>query len=416
MELETRDDGQSGQDGKNRAMSEFEEYLRAKEPGKREKAGLWGAAIGLQKVDGLETSAYLAETARRNIEGEISMAEAGRLIGAYYRVKEVREEAAKTRTDEADIVAQRIAEILAEPTFVFSPEELTSIHRRLFEGIYEFAGKLRDYNITKREWVLKGDTVQYAGCYRLAETLAFDFAEEKKFSYAGMDMGGVVRHVAKFVSGIWQIHAFGEGNTRTVSVFAIKYLRSLGFEVDNRVFAENAWYFRNALVRANYNDLPGGIRETTEFLELFLRNLLFGEQNVLKSRFLLIGGWPGGEAGESGEGSPEGKKGPPASNGETPASNGGTPASKGRDPASGGVGTLRLLPPVKRLLVALSGEMSRAALMKSLGLKDRDSFADYYLGPALKLGLVEMTQPGSPRSPTQKYRLTAQGLAVCQLG
>ena len=397
-------------------MNEFEEYLKAKEPGKREKAGLWGAAIGLQKVDGLETSAYLAETARRNIEGEISMEEAGRLIGAYYRVKEVREEAAKTRTDEADIVAQRIAEILAEPTFVFSPEELASIHRRLFTGIYKFAGKLRDYNITKKEWVLKGNTVQYAGCYRLAETLAFDFGEEKEFSYAGLDMGGVVRHVAKFVSGVWQIHAFGEGNTRTVSVFAIKYLRTLGFEVDNRVFAENAWYFRNALVRANYNDLPGGIRETTEYLELFLRNLLFGEKNVLKSRFLLIGGWPGGEEGKGGDKEVLGERENPTSSGADPTSNKTeNPTSKDMTPTSGKAGTLRLLPPVKKVLVALSGEMSRAMLMKALGLKDRVSFLDNYLGPALKLGLVEMTQPGSPRSPTQKYRLTVQGIAARKL-
>lgn len=370
----------------------------------------------MQKVDGLETSAYLAETARRNIEGEISMAEAGQLIGAYYRVKEVREEAAKTRTDEADIVAQRIAEILAEPTFVFSPEELASIHRRLFTGIYKFAGKLRDYNITKKEWVLKGDTVQYAGCYRLAETLAFDFGEEKKFSYAGLDMGGVVRHVAKFVSGIWQIHAFGEGNTRTVSVFAIKYLRTLGFEVDNQVFAENAWYFRNALVRANYNDLPRGIRETTEYLELFLRNLLFGEKNVLKSRFLLIGGWPGGEGGKGGDREVLGERENPTSRDVDPTSSEAeNPTSKDMAPTSGGAGTLRLLPPVKKVLAALSGEMSRAVLMKALGLKDRVSFLDNYLGPALKLGLVEMTQPGSPRSPTQKYRLTVHGIAARKL-
>ena len=245
----------------------------------------------------------------------------------------------------------------------------------------------------------------------MAETLAFDFGEEKKFSYAGLDMGGVVRHVAKFVSGIWQIHAFGEGNTRTVSVFAIKYLRTLGFEVDNGVFAENAWYFRNALVRANYNDLPKGIRETTEFLELFLRNLLFGEQNVLKSRFLLIGGWPSGEDGTGGGGVVE-RNNPTSSDADPTSSGADNPTSKSNNPASGGVGTLRLLPPVKKVLAALSGEMSRAALMKALGLKDRVSFLDNYLGPALKLGLVEMTQPGSPRSPTQKYRLTAQGIAI----
>ena len=201
-----------------------------------------------------------------------------------------------------------------------------------------------------------------------------------------------------------------------MSVFAIKYLRTLGFEVDNRVFAENAWYFRNALVRANYNDLPGGIRETTEYLELFLRNLLFGEKNVLKSRFLLIGGWPGGEEGKGGDKEVLGERENPTSSGADPTSNKTeNPTSKDMTPTSGKAGTLRLLPPVKKVLVALSGEMSRAMLMKALGLKDRVSFLDNYLGPALKLGLVEMTQPGSPRSPTQKYRLTVQGIAARKL-
>ena len=179
---------------------DLSEYLRAKDPGKAELAGLWRAAIGLQKVDGLTPSAYLVETARRNIEGEITIAEAGKIIGEYYKSKTVRAEAAKTRTDEADIVSQRITGILAEPTFSFSPEQLVSIHRRLFDGIYKHAGTIRDYNITKNEWVLNGDTVQYASCFRLVETMAFDFSEEKKFSYASVSMDEVVRHFSLFES------------------------------------------------------------------------------------------------------------------------------------------------------------------------------------------------------------------------
>ena len=371
-------------------MGEFEEYLRSKEPGRAERAYLWRTAIGLQKVDGLTPSAYLVETARRNIEGEITIEESGRLIDEYYKVKKVRVEAAKTRTDEADIVSQHIAEILGEPTFTFSPEQLISIHGRLFSGIYKHAGKIRDYNITKNEWVLRGDTVQYASCFRLVETLAFDFGEEKKFSYASVGMDESIRHLAKFISGIWQIHPFGEGNTRTTAIFTIKYLRSLGFDVNNEVFADNAYYFRNALVRANYTNIPKGIEETTEYLERFFRNLLLGEENKLQSRFLLLGGWNGGA--ESAEKTPTSSKG-------TPTSSKGTPTSSG----------LRLSNAVKKLLAVMDGEMTRAAVMKAVGVKDRKSFLEYYLAPALKLGLVEMTQPNSPRSPTQKYRLTAKG-------
>ena len=372
---------------------DLSEYLRAKDPGKAELAGIWRAAIGLQKVDGLTPSAYLIETARRNIEGEITIAEAGKIIGEYYKSKAVRAEAAKTRTDEADIVSQRMTEILAEPTFSFSPEQLVSIHRRLFEGIYKHAGRIRDYNITKNEWVLKGDTVKYASYFRLVETIAFDFAEEKKFSYASISMDEVIRHFSKFIAGIWQIHPFGEGNTRTTSVFAIKYLRTLGFDVDNDLFYDNSYYFRNALVRANYSNIPKGIEETTEYLERFFRNALMGEGNKLQSRYLLVGGWQEDSTHASSEGSPTSKTPP------TPTSNGIAPASR----------TITLSRAVRRLVDILEGEMSRAKIMKAIGIKDRVTFADYYLAPALKLGLVEMTQPNSPRSPTQKYRLTAKG-------
>ena len=365
------------------------EYLRAKEPGKVELAGLWRTAIGLQKVDGLTPSQYLIDTARRNIEGEITIAEAGKIIGAYYKSKSVREEAAKTRTDEADIVSQRIAGILSEPTFSFSPAELLSIHRRLFEGIYKHAGTIRDYNITKNEWVLRGDTVQYASFFRLVETMSYDFSEEKKFSYANVSMDEVIRHFSRFIAGIWQIHPFGEGNTRTVSVFAMKYLRTLGFDVNNEVFADNAYYFRNALVRANYTNIPKGIEETVEFLERFFRNALLGEKNKLQSRYLLVGGWQ--------------KESTPTSKGNTPTSNVDAPTSNATDRV------IALSRTVQRLVEVLDGEMSRTAIMKAIGIKDRVTFTDYYLAPALKLGLVEMTQPDSPRSPTQKYRLTEKG-------
>ena len=388
----TRTDGAE----RNLGQDDLSEYLRAKEPGRAELAGIWRAAIGLQKVDGLTPSAYLVETARRNIEGEITIAEAGKIIGEYYKSKAVRAEAAKTRTDEADIVSQRITEILAEPTFSFSPEQLVSIHRRLFDGIFKHAGTIRDYNITKNECVLKGDTVQYASCFRLVETMAFDFSEEKKFSYAAVSMDEVIRHFSKFIAGIWQIHPFGEGNTRTTSTFAMKYLRTLGFDVDNDIFYDNSYYFRNALVRANYSNIPKGIEETTEYLERFFRNALMGEENKLQSRFLLVGGWKG-------DSTPTSKSGTPTSKPTAPTSNAAkSPASK----------TLALSRAVRLLLDVLDGEMSRAKAMKAIGIKDRVTFTDYYLSPALKLGLVEMTQPNSPRSPTQKYRLTPKGLAA----
>lgn len=263
----------------------FEEYLRESEPEQRDKGYAWHTAIGLQAVDGLEASEYLLKTARRNIEGEISIEQAGKLIDRYYE-----ENPKEDRTEEADKVSARIALILSEKAFVFSPTYYMAIHKRLFEGIYFRAGKFRDYNITKKEWILDGDTVLYGGASELKATLEYDFELEQAFSYKGLSMPQIVEHLAAFVSRLWQIHIFAEGNTRTTAVFFIKYLRSLGFDVTNDIFAENAWYFRNALVRANYNNLKIGVHETREYLELFLRNLLLNEKNELRNRYMHISG------------------------------------------------------------------------------------------------------------------------------
>ncbi len=266
----------------------FEEYLKDSEPDKISKGYVWSTAVGLQAVDGLKPSKYLIDTAISNIEGEITLKEAQELIDSYY--EERPELVSDDRTEEADKVSARIADILSETAFSFSPNEYISIHRKLFCGIYKNAGKIREYNITKMEWVLDGDTVLYGTASELRDTLEYDISQEKAFSYKGLSMDEIIHHLAVFVSRLWQIHIFSEGNTRTTAVFFIKYLRSLGFSVTNDIFAENAWYFRNALVRANYNNLPKGIHETTEYLELFLRNLLLEENNELQNRNLHISG------------------------------------------------------------------------------------------------------------------------------
>ncbi len=265
----------------------FKEYLKEAEPDKAGKSYAWSTAIGLQAVDGLKPSQYLIDTAIQNIEGEITLKEAQNRIDSYYREKPVSDAA---RTEEADKVSARIAEILSETAFSFSPNEYTAIHRRLFHGIFTHAGTIRDYNITKKEWVLDGATVVYGSASELRATLEYDFFQEKNFCYKGLSMDEIIHHLAIFVSRLWQIHIFGEGNTRTTAVFFIKYLRTLGFSATNDIFAENAWYFKNALVRANYTNLQKGIHETTEYLELFLRNLLLNEKNELHSRALHISG------------------------------------------------------------------------------------------------------------------------------
>ncbi len=266
----------------------FENYSIETEPEKAKKSYAWNTAIGLQAVDGLKVSDYLVETATKNIEGEITLEQARSMIDSYYAEKSQRAIDDNDRTEEADKVSSRISELISEPAFSLSVNEYVSIHRKLFYGIYDHAGKVRDYNITKKEWVLDGATVIYGTASELESTLEYDISKEKAFSYKGLLPEEMINHLAIFISNLWQIHAFAEGNTRTTAVFLIKYLQVLGYDVTNDLFKENSWYFRNALVRANYTNLQKNIHETTKYLELFLKNLLFNEQNELNNRDLHI--------------------------------------------------------------------------------------------------------------------------------
>ena len=266
---------------------ELEEYIKQGEPGKTEKSDAWRTAIGLQAVDGLKTSDYLLDTAKEHIEGNISIDEAQKRIQSYYEQHTERTKI-EDETKEADIVSTRIAKLLGEKSFQFSPAEWMSIHRRLFEGVFKHAGQVRTYNITKKEWVLNGDTVIYADFNSIRDTLDYDFATEKQFSYERLSVEASVRHLAKFASDIWQIHPFCEGNTRATAVFMIKYMKTFGFRVNNDAFQKNSWYFRNALVRANYTNLQKGIHSTTKFLEMFFGNLLLDTNHELKNRYMHV--------------------------------------------------------------------------------------------------------------------------------
>ncbi len=240
--------------------------------------------IGLQDVDGLKNSSYFLSQADKYINGEISLDELDKIINSYYENKPGED----ARTEEADIVSNRIAQIISNDSFTFTVGQLVSIHKRLFDGVYNHAGKLRDFNFIKKEWVLDGRSVIYGDYHELQSTLEYDFESERKFKYVGLSKDEIIEHLATFVSNLWQIHAFQEGNTRTTAVFFIKYLRSLGFDVTNDVFAKNAWYFRNALVRANFRFIGKGINDDKSYLILFLRNLLLKEHNVLRNRDLRI--------------------------------------------------------------------------------------------------------------------------------
>lgn len=268
-------------------MINFDEYIQQGEPGRKEKAQAWQTAIGLQDVDGLKVSSYLIESARKHIEGEMSIDEVRRDLKEYYETKSTHDDQSAEQ-EEADCVSSNIVKLLNEKTFSFSLAGLMAIHRRVFEGVFKFAGQLRTVNITKKEWVLEGDTVRYVSADEIRQTIEYDMSQEKQVDYTQLSMEAAILQLAKFTSGIWQIHPFREGNTRTTAVFVIKYLRSMGFNVTNDLFAEKSWYFRNALVRANYQNIPKGIAYDNSFLVLFFRNLILGKQNELHNRDMHI--------------------------------------------------------------------------------------------------------------------------------
>lgn len=244
-----------------------------------------GTGIGLQDVDHLKNSSYFKQESERYINGEISLDELDGIITSYYKRKQDVEE----RSEEADKIAIRIGKLISDDSFSFSVGQYISIHQFLFKGIIKSAGKLRTYNFSKAEWILDGASVTYGDFRELDATLQYDFDAEKRFDYSNLSMDEIINHLSIFIANLWQIHAFEEGNTRTTAVFVIKYLRSLGFNISNDAFAKNAWYFRNALVRANYTNLSKGITEDRLFLTRFLRNLLLNENKELKNRDLHIG-------------------------------------------------------------------------------------------------------------------------------
>ena len=384
----------------------FDEYIRQGEPAQREKAGYWQTAIGLQAVDGLKTSDYLQNTARRHIEGEITIDEARDLVNQYYITKTAHD-ANDEDKEEADRVSSNIVKVLSSPTFDFSTGGFQSVHRRVFEGVMKHAGEFRKYDITKKEWVLEGDTVLYLNWEDLRRAIDYDLEQERAYSYKGKSHDEMISHLSHFVSGLWQIHAFGEGNTRTTAVFTIQYLRSLGFDVDNDQFAKHSWYFRNALVRANYHNIAKGIDYSPIYLERFFRNLLLGEQWDLRNRYLHI--HPTEEWREQPNlATPTSTR--TSTRTSTPASTPtSTPTSSRQVPDKLHTNNALII----RLISVIGHEqLSIKQMLDGVGLKDRKNFIEYNLNPAMKEGYVRLLYPNSPRHPRQKYLLTVKGLAL----
>lgn len=256
-----------------------------------EKQANWNTAFGLQAVDNLSPSEYMVSLAKDNITGKISYDKVEEEINRYY--SKIPADELNNSEKEADEVSLRIVRILNDDAFTFSFLTLKQYHKELFYGVDigisgKYIGDFRDYNISKKEPVLNGASVRYADFRMISDTLKYDFEEERSQKYLKMSKQAQIKRISTFTSRIWQVHPFGEGNTRTTAVFIQKYLNTMGFSVNNDLFKDNSLYFRNALVRANYSSIQNGIEADHDYLIRFFDNLLNRGNNVLDNNDLYI--------------------------------------------------------------------------------------------------------------------------------
>jgi len=392
-------------DIENPYIPEFEKYLRTPEPSVRERADYWRTAIGLQAVDQLTVSDFLKQTAQQHIEGQINTEEAEERIKTYYKAKEARLPDDDEK-EEADKVAMNITKLLSEQSFTFSVAGFAAIHRQIFKGVFKHAGQFRDYDFSKKEWALNGDSILYGSCRELRATLDYDINQEKQFDYTNLALSDAISHIANFVSNIWQTHPFREGNTRTTAVFTIKYLRSIGFQnIDNTLFEQHSWYFRNALVRANYKSVAKSVNPDSSYLVAFFRNLLLNEQTPLNNRDLQIGITNAPNKYRTSTEQVQDKH--RISTGQVQDKLGvSNPISTENQLYTNDENIIRLLQAMK------FEKLSIKDIMAAIGLKGRDNFLNLYLNPAIENGFVRLLYPDSPRHPRQKYLLTVKGMML----
>lgn len=237
----------------------------------------WAVATGLQAVDGLTVSDYLQQNGIEYIAGKKSLSETGELIREYHRCNNDAGHA------EADLVSQRIAELLEKGAFFLAPEMLVRIHEYLFQdldpAVYH-PGEFKSERMVKCEDILNGDSVLYADPLAYDMSLSGALASEAAKAYGAFD-SDEMKGFCHTIAFIWQVHPFYEGNTRTVAVFSELYLNQLGFDLSNEPFEKHARYYRDALVRAVYRNASAGIFPNDSFLIRFYENALGFESNEL---------------------------------------------------------------------------------------------------------------------------------------
>lgn len=255
-----------------KVTKQYQDYSKSKE--------YWDVAKGLQAVDNLKTSEYLDVLIDENLSGKKTYEQVEADIKNYYHNNSLE----SSRESEADLSATRISKLLNIPDFRLTKDELRYTHRFIFEGVFpenlkDYVGIFRNKDIRKNEDILNGKSVIYTSHERISDYLDNDLNEEKE--RIKNEKINDIKHLSRFISNIWNIHPFFEGNTRAIAAFILRYLRKNGININNDLFKENSKYFRNALVLSSDNET----RQVVDYsyLESFLTKLIVDKSHQLKS-------------------------------------------------------------------------------------------------------------------------------------
>lgn len=383
--------------------------MKAKESGSNEKEEAWQLAIGIQAAEGLRTSEYLLQIAQKNISGKLSIDEAKEELRSYYFERNAHD-AGDPEKENADKTALNIARVLLTETIDLSADSLANLHKEIFEEVYEKAGATRDYDVSKREWVLGGDILTFMQPEAVLDALNKCLAEERNYRYDTSSTDTLISHLAAFVAKVWQICPFGEGNSRFTAVLTLLHLRQMGIGYNIDTFKNDSYYFHNALVRANYRNIEKNIGYEPVYLERFFRNLLLSEHWDLRNRYVHVR--PAAEWRNQAQSNNNTATGQVQIKKDTrkykeedkrKSSKEEIQSSQDEDYADN--------PNILFLAVAMGDEfLSVKEILERLHLKGRDNFLKLYLTPAIDSGIVALLYPKSPRHPRQKYLLTQKGL------
>ena len=273
-------------------METIKKYLTSRNKQEREACLLWLTAFGIQSVVDLKPSADLLRIIINHIEGKYDIERTRSEVRAFYHEQHKQSHGGghHHRFEEADKVAVRIVDYFERGEFELTPESFSFAHRSMFHNLYHNSGQLREAAASKKEWVLGNTAVLYPKHEEIKPYLNYLFSNERSIDLSKLTPQHRLRHLCEFIAKLFMINAFQYANSRATFVYSMKYFLSLGYHFQNDTFFREAWFFRNAIIRACYTNMHQGVYPTTMHMEMFLGNLFLNEENELRNHRMVIRG------------------------------------------------------------------------------------------------------------------------------